>query len=66
MVFIFAWINGWVNNGEAGDLRRHRAHYNATVTVFEIALSTLVDIRSTNELTFGGPALILVYRRNMQ
>ena len=22
-----AWINGWVNNGEAGDLRRHRAHY---------------------------------------
>ena len=26
-----AWINGWVNNGEAGDLRRHRAHYNGTV-----------------------------------
>ena len=23
--------NGWVNNGEAGDLRRHRAHYDATV-----------------------------------
>ena len=22
---IFAWINGYVNNGEAGDLRRHRA-----------------------------------------
>ena len=21
------WINGWVNNREAGDLRRHRAHY---------------------------------------
>ena len=34
--------------------------------IFEIALSTLVDIRSTNELTFGGPALILVDRRNMQ
>ena len=30
---ICAWINGWVNNREAGDLRRHRAHYghcNAT------------------------------------
>ena len=26
-----AWINGWVNNREAGDLRRHRAHYNVTV-----------------------------------
>ena len=28
---ICAWINGWVNNGEAGDLRRHRAHYHVTV-----------------------------------
>ena len=24
---ICAWINGWVNNDEVGDLRRHRAHY---------------------------------------
>ena len=24
-------INGWVNNGEAGDLRRHRANYDVTV-----------------------------------
>ena len=24
-----AWINGWVNNREAGDLRRHHAHYDA-------------------------------------
>ena len=22
------WINGWVNNREAGDLRRYRAHYD--------------------------------------
>ena len=28
---ICAWINGWVNNGKAGDLRRHRAHYDVTV-----------------------------------
>ena len=28
---ICAWINGWVNNGEAGDLRHHRAHYDVTV-----------------------------------
>ena len=28
---ISAWINGLVNNGEAGDLRRHRAHYDVTV-----------------------------------
>ena len=24
-------INDWVNNGEAGDLRRHRAHYDVIV-----------------------------------
>ena len=28
---ICAWINGWVNNREAGDLRRHRAQYDVTV-----------------------------------
>ena len=28
---ICAWINGRVNNGDAGDLRRHRAHYDVTV-----------------------------------
>ena len=28
---ICVWINGWVNNGEAGDLRRHRVHYDAIV-----------------------------------
>ena len=30
---IWARINGWVNNGEAGDLRRHRAHYDVTVMI---------------------------------
>ena len=28
---ICSWINVWVNNGEAGDLRRHRAHYDFIV-----------------------------------
>ena len=30
---ICAWINGWVNIVEAGDLRRHRAHYDVTVMI---------------------------------
>ena len=30
---ICARINGWVNNGEAGDLRHHRAHYGITVVI---------------------------------
>ena len=28
---ICTWINGWVNNREAGDLRRHCAHYDVIV-----------------------------------
>ena len=28
---IWAWINGWVNNRDAGDLRCHRADYDVTV-----------------------------------
>ena len=45
-----AGINGWVNNGEAGDLRRHRAHYDATVMwcIYPWFTSGLTD---TNEVT---------------
>ena len=32
---ICAWIRAWVNNREAGDLRRHRAHYDVTVMTHE-------------------------------
>ena len=35
---ICAWINGWVNNGEASDLRRHHAHYDVNV------MRTLLDL----------------------
>ena len=31
---ICAWRNGWVNNREAGDLRRHNAHYDVIVMCF--------------------------------
>ena len=31
---ICSWINGWINNGEAGDLRRHLVHNDATVMNF--------------------------------
>ena len=30
---ICARINGWVNNRESGDLRRHRAHYDVIVMI---------------------------------
>ena len=28
---ICVWIDGWVNNREAGNLRRYRAHYEVIV-----------------------------------
>ena len=30
---ICAWIKQWVNNGEAGDLRRYRTHYDVIVMI---------------------------------
>ena len=32
--FICAWINGWVNDREPGDFRRHRAHYGVTLVIY--------------------------------
>ena len=31
---ICAWIKGWVNNREAGDLRRHSAHYDVILMLW--------------------------------
>ena len=31
---IYAWINDWVNNREAGDLRRQHGHYDVIVMFF--------------------------------
>ena len=42
---ICAWINGWVNNGKAGDLRRHRAHYHVTAIVLFLRLEYLEKAR---------------------
>ena len=39
---ICVWINGWVNNREAGDLRRYRAHYD--VIVMRSCLEILLPI----------------------
>ena len=31
---ICAWISDWTNNREAGDLRRHRVHYDVVVLIY--------------------------------
>ena len=37
---ICAWTNGWINNQDAEDLRRHRAHYDITVMTYYHELVT--------------------------
>ena len=62
---ICVWINGWVNNREAGDLRRYRAHHDVTVMYhlsidppYEILLSPLLCIhRKTLANNLVGPPL---------
>ena len=38
---ICAWMNGWVNNREAGDLRRRRAHYDVNGMLWWIIGNTV-------------------------
>ena len=38
---VCARINGWVNDGEAGDLRRHRAHYDVIVMKCDCPVKSL-------------------------
>ena len=35
---IYAWINDWVNNREAGDLRRQHGHYDVIVMVIFLSI----------------------------
>ena len=66
---IFARINGWVNTGEAGDLRRNRCHYDVIVMV---SPNVLVPIRPRTQfnLSNAGPVYIcipaLTWRHNGQ
>ena len=58
---ICAWINDWVNSCEAGDLRRHRVHYDATV--MKSTNHTLDPHRrpvpSKHRTTFACPLIVL-------
>ena len=39
---ISAWINGWVNIREAGDLGSHRAHYDVNIMCFTDAAAMII------------------------
>ena len=48
---ICAGINGWVNNRGAGDLRRHRAHYDVIAMPLVVCFSN-ISIRATVRINF--------------
>ena len=47
---IWVWINDWVNNREAGDLRRYRAHYDVIVMINFREAPSLQDHSSKNQV----------------
>ena len=55
---ICAWINDWVNNCEAGDLRCHGAHYEVTVMnlIFEEDKNVLCTHLKHHECWWSGCA----------
>ena len=46
---ICVWINGWVNNGETGDLRRYRAHYDVTVMIYASVNQAIIGSNKDSE-----------------
>ena len=66
---ICVWINGWVNNREAGDLRRHRAHYDVNVmNVYDghiVMLANIfvrIDVNRTNYIVISQLIDVIVIR----
>ena len=52
---ISAWTYSWANIGGAGDLRRHGAHYDVTVMLFQTAVEAQpVGVRTVNGVWDNG------------
>ena len=58
---ICVWINDWVNNREAGDLRRYRAHYDVIVMIWMLwchhTVDDFVPTQTFQKSTFVQPIL---------
>ena len=52
---ICAWINGWVNNREAGDLRRYGAHYDVIVMTCSLSFMVIVLTQSKAQVKQFAP-----------
>ena len=59
---ICAWINGWVNHREAGDLGRHRPQYGITVMCITPTVSKYFQHSMSLHLYDNGQHICLSYR----
>ena len=57
---ICVWIIGWVNNREAGDLRRYRARFDVTLMIFSLCYTLLLCI-SWNKVYKKNPLFYQYY-----
>ena len=58
LYLICAWTNGWVNNRQAGDLRRQRAYY------YVIDMSTVFSIISRQHFPSFLDSISVIYRQH--
>ena len=70
---ICAWINGWVNNREAGDLKHHRTHYDVIVMTRCVITAmgipnysrTNIDIFVRKRIIFAGKRIRVLSQENL-
>ena len=60
---ICSWVNGWVNNRQAGDLRRHRVGYDVTVMIW---CGVFIFLRFGKTTVSRGRIVQITRRRHVQ
>ena len=59
---ICVWTNGWVNNRDVGDLKRHRPHYDVTIMSHGTFQSTCTKCEVNPPVNGGSTYKVLVMR----
>ena len=63
---ICVWINDWINNRKAGDLRRYRAHYDVFVMFYSMLVLILpMRCQGCRAKPHGTPSLATVHLSNI-
>ena len=64
--FFYLRINGWVNNYEVGDLRRHRVYYDATVMTwgYQLVVVVFIDHLGPTQVWFNKQNIHVTWNNN--